>query len=363
MLRVWPAQVGVREASTQARAQEWSCITWMQSWRLNQNLGRARDCWKIGIVLSCTYMPTNLYTAWRYARGHLESCEREFALEGVTKLEGATQGESLHNLPCSLSKSDFWRVASIEAYSGWACHRVFKAWILALTSTKAWSGWPCHRVFKAWVLASRSTKAWSGWPCHRVFKAWHLATCVQPKPGAGELAIESSELDIWQSCSTEAWSGWACHRVFESLTFGNVFNRSLERVSLPSSLQSLSFGIYSTFNHSLERVTLPLSLQSLCFGDSCLTKAWTGWPCHRVFKAWVLVSEFNQSLERVTLPLESSKLEFWRGCSTKAWTGWPCHQVFKAWVLVSEFQPKPGAGDLATESSKLEHLAMSSTKA
>eukprot|EP00435_Cladocopium_sp_Y103_P028425 s2491_g7.t1 len=46
--------------------------------------------------------------------------------------------------------------------------------------------------------------------------------------------------------------------------FGRYFNQSLERVTLPSSLQSLSFG-YS-FNQNLERVTLPSSLQSLSFG-------------------------------------------------------------------------------------------------
>ena len=33
-------------------------------------------------VLSCTYMPTILYTAWRYV-SELLTCEREFALEGV----------------------------------------------------------------------------------------------------------------------------------------------------------------------------------------------------------------------------------------------------------------------------------------
>jgi hypothetical protein len=33
-------------------------------------------------VLSCTYMPTNLYTAWRYV-SELPTCEREFALEVI----------------------------------------------------------------------------------------------------------------------------------------------------------------------------------------------------------------------------------------------------------------------------------------
>ena len=40
------------------------------------------------------------------------------------------------------------------------------------------------------------------------------------------------------------------------------------------------------------------------------TKAWSVWPCHRVFKAWVLVV-----------------------CSAKAWNVWLCHRVFRASVL------------------------------
>jgi len=49
------------------------------------------------------------------------------------------------------------------------------------------------------------------------------------------------------------------------LSFGDWFNQSLERVTLPSSLQSLSFGRW--FEQSLERVTLPSGLQR--FGAFC----------------------------------------------------------------------------------------------
>jgi hypothetical protein len=57
-------------------------------------------------MLSCTYIPTDVYTAWRYSC-ELPTCEREFALEGVTHLEGATHGEYLQHLPCSLAKLTF----------------------------------------------------------------------------------------------------------------------------------------------------------------------------------------------------------------------------------------------------------------
>ena len=59
-------------------------------------------------MLSCTYIPTSVYTAWRYVCG-LPTSERELALEGVTQLEGATGGEYLHYLPRSLRSLSFGR--------------------------------------------------------------------------------------------------------------------------------------------------------------------------------------------------------------------------------------------------------------
>ena len=47
-------------------------------------------------MMSCTYIPTDVYTAWRYASA-LPTCEREFALEGVTHLEDQ-RTESTYNI-------------------------------------------------------------------------------------------------------------------------------------------------------------------------------------------------------------------------------------------------------------------------
>ena len=151
-------------------------------------------------------------------------------------------------------------------------------------------------VFKAWVLFFCSTKAWSGWACHRVFKV-----------SFGDEFNQSLERVILPSS-------------LQSLAFGDRFNQSLERVTLPSSLQSLSFGF--EFDQSLKRVSLPSSLQCLFFFFSfdrslyskldfffCSTKAWSGWACHRVFKA-SFGDEFNQSLERVILPSGLQCLNF-----------------------------------------------------
>ena len=63
-------------------------------------------------ALSCIYVPTNVYTAWRCVVDR-PNCEREFALEGVTHLEGAPHGEYIHHIPGSLaiesSKLEFWQ--------------------------------------------------------------------------------------------------------------------------------------------------------------------------------------------------------------------------------------------------------------
>ena len=70
---------------------------------------------------------------------------------------------------------------------------------------------------------------------------------------------------------------------------GKEFNQTLEGVTLPDSLQSLTFG--RDFNQSLEHVTLPSSLHSLTFGYN-----------------------FDQSMEGnggCVLANGSSKLDFW----------------------------------------------------
>ena len=72
---------------------------------LNQTLAEQRIA-GTSAMLSCTYIPTNVYTAWCCVCG-LPTSEREIALEGVTQLEAATGGEYLRYLPCSLAKLTF----------------------------------------------------------------------------------------------------------------------------------------------------------------------------------------------------------------------------------------------------------------
>ena len=80
---------------------------------------------------------------------------------------------------------------------------------------------PCHAVFKAWHLAAITIGAWAEWPCQAVLRAW-----------GSEVSLTS--------------------------------NKSLDGVALPSSLQSLTFGL--SFEQTLKQAALPSSLQSLTFG-------------------------------------------------------------------------------------------------
>ena len=63
--------------------------------KLDESLGEQGIVGK-SAMLSCTYVPINVYTAWLcLSASDLPDCEREFALEGVTSIEGASQENHL----------------------------------------------------------------------------------------------------------------------------------------------------------------------------------------------------------------------------------------------------------------------------
>ena len=86
----------------------------------------------------------------------------------------------------------------------------------------------------------------------------------------------------------------------ESLTLGYHFNQSLQGVVFPEHLESLSFG--HLYNQSLEGVRFPESLQTLKFGDSfqhSLKDAGHCWADFRhsrlitnIYSAFILSSSF-----------------------------------------------------------------------
>ena len=94
-----------------------------------------------------------------------------------------------------------------------------------------------------------------------------------------------------------------------SLTFGDNFNESLEGVTLPNNLESLTFGLGSHFNQSLERVTLPDSLQNLTFGSK-FKRSLEYVTLPHSLQNLTFGSNFNQSLEDVILPHSLQNLAF-----------------------------------------------------
>ncbi|CAK9049541.1 Putative F-box and FNIP repeat-containing protein L60 [Durusdinium trenchii] len=112
--------------------------------------------------------------------------------------------------------------------------------------------------------------------------------------------------------STISLQGVSWPSGLQSLSFGREFNRSLEGVTWPSGLQSLSFG--GVFNQSLEGVALPNSLESLSFGFA-----------------------FNQCLEGVAWPSGLQSIQFKRGFGALKRVNWPSSlQCLVVWGPRSE---------------------------
>merc|ERR1719224_101149 len=109
--------------------------------------------------------------------------------------------------------------------------------------------------------------------------------------------LSEDEFILWERVQKLIWrSNLELDKVtlpssLQTLTFGSSFNQSLDKVTLPSSLQTLAFGCF--FNQSLDEVTLPSSLQTLIFG-----KYYGKYYNQRVS----LDNNQRLSLDKVTLP-------------------------------------------------------------
>eukprot|EP00435_Cladocopium_sp_Y103_P061201 s312_g22.t2 len=299
-------------------------------------------------MLSCTYMPTNLYTAWRYA-SQLPICEREFALEGVTQLEGAEPGEYLCHLPSSLQSLSFGRdfnqsvervtlPSSLQSLSFGDKFNQSLELVTFRSSLQSLSfGRHFNQRLERVTLPSSLQSLSFGDMFRQSLERVTLPSSLQSL-SFGDAFNQSLELVTLPS-SLQSLSfghdfnqrlervtfpsslqslnfGYAFNQSLElvtlpsslqSLSFGFLFNQSLERVTLPSSLQSLSFGFL--FNQSLERVTLPSSLQSLSFGDK-FSPSLVQVTFRSSLQSLSFGNMFNQSLERVTLPSSLQSLSF-----------------------------------------------------
>ena len=95
----------------------------------------------------------------------------------------------------------------------------------------------------------------------------------------------------------------------QTLTFGRNFDQSLAGVTLPNSLQILTFG--RKFNQSLAGVTLPDSLQSLTFGRN-FNQSLAGVALPHNLQTLTFGLGFNQSLKSCFIPCNLRRI-YWRG--------------------------------------------------
>ena len=147
-------------------------------------------------MLSCTYIPTNVYTAWSYVCG-LPTCERDFVLEGVTRLEGAMLGEYLHHLPGSLASLSFGDDFNTSL------ERVTLP--SSLQSLKFGNNF--NQSLERVTLPSSLQTLSFGYVFNQSLERVTLPSSLQsltlgcgfnqPKPGEGVLAIKPSKLQCW----------------------------------------------------------------------------------------------------------------------------------------------------------------------
>ena len=155
---------------------------------MNSKLKMSQTLGKQGIVeksatLSCTYIPTNVYTAWCYVRG-LPTSEGHFAIEGVTRLVVPVTGEYLHHLPPSLASLSFGKTfnqslervtlpSSLQSLSfGLEFNQSLERVTLPSSLQSLSFGWAFNQSLERVTLPSSlqslsfgdglSTKAWSG---------------------------------------------------------------------------------------------------------------------------------------------------------------------------------------------------------
>eukprot|EP00435_Cladocopium_sp_Y103_P054606 s77_g17.t2 len=205
------------------------------------------------VTLSCTYVPTDMCAAWRYASGYIQGVEEESALEGLTEMIGAIDGEYLRHLPSSLENLTF-----------------------GLRFNQGLKGVTFPSSLQSLTFGDFFDQSLGG------------------------VTFPSSLQDLtFGAAFNQSLEGVIFPSSLQNLTFGTQFNQSLERVTFPKSLHSLTFGDF--FDQSLEGVIFPSSLQSLTFGDF-FDQSLEGVLFPSSLQSLKFGDVFNQSLKGVTFP-------------------------------------------------------------
>eukprot|EP00435_Cladocopium_sp_Y103_P033618 s2736_g8.t1 len=249
-------------------------LDWMDAGNELKGRVEAQGIMGKAATLSCTYIPTYLYDAWRAVQG-LPVSQNEIALQGVTWISGATTMKYLRHLPESLEHLTFGSGFS-QSLARVTLPSSLRTLTFGYSFDQSLEGVTLPRSLETLTLGSRFNKSLEG----------------VPLPSSLETLTFGSRFN-------QSLEGVTLPGSLQTLTFGSGFDQSLERVTLPSSLQTLTFG--DTFNQSLEGVTLPSSLQTLTFGHT-FDQSLEGVTLPSSLQALTFGFEFNQSLEGVSLP-------------------------------------------------------------
>ena len=152
-------------------------------------------------TLSCTFVPTDLYAAWRFVKGY-KVPEGELEVYGITRIAGARSSRYLHHLPQSLVS-----LAVDDCFKDSLKRLTLPSGLQSLTFGNGFD-----QNLEQVTLPSTLQCLRFGYGFNRSLECVTLPSTLQ------------------------------------SLKFGLRFNKSMERVTLPSTLQSLTFGL--RFNKS-----------------------------------------------------------------------------------------------------------------
>ena len=235
------------------------------------------------VILSYVHLPVDIYATWSFVK-RMQYTEKEFSLEGITKLVGIDSVNQLVDLPVSLRSLTFSHIFN-EALDDVKC---FPNGLLSLTL-----GCDFNQSFDV-TLPSNLQELTFGARFNQP-----LDQVIWPS-GLKRLTF-GSQFD--QSLDEVNFPA------LQSLAFGDRFNQNLNEVNLPGSLQALAFG--HDFNQSLEQVNLPAGLKSLTFPGRFnqsfnRVDLQAGLPG---LQSLTLGREFNQSLD-VKLPDSLQSLTF-----------------------------------------------------
>ena len=188
------------------------------------------------VTLLCTFIPTDLYAAWRSIQEEgLQISDANYCSEGVTWIESAEKQGVFAPSPAKPSRPDVWRQVQFK---------------LGRSNP-----------------ASQSSK----------LDVWLR---IQSRPEQVTLPSSLQTLTFGQNFNKNL-ERVTLPSSLQSLTCGDNYAQNLERGTLPKSLQSLKFG--KRFNLTLQEVMLPSRLQTLIFG-SCFDQSLEP-LCQAIFKA------------------------------------------------------------------------------